>query len=253
MNVAVNPCLRCRRRTSPGEAGIAVRRRHCRSELPGVRHRSEHPWRRREMAHPHRNRPGHVRADAPAARTSHARAARARAPSALPSDQWRAAASTFTTVQPPVKPLAMGLGPVAAPWLDIAKTLEQTLRRVTLLAVDLAVPLQPGVDDPGEGVQLRSLDRRLAPKAGWNRERQHLADAVARNVELSRRLSLAQALGTSQTKLPISTVMILPPSLKPAGKDMGGRLLRRPQRARPAPTLADFLTAVLTPKQSIAC
>jgi len=51
----------------------------------------------------------------------------------------------------------------------------------------------------------------------------------------------------------MSTVMILPPSLKPAGKDMGGRLLRRPQRARPAATLADFLTAVLTPKQSIAC
>jgi len=41
-------------------------------------------------------------------------------------------------------------------------------------------------------------------------------------------------------------MMILPPSLKPAGKDIGGRLLRRPQRAHPAATLADSLTAVLS-------
>jgi len=125
-------------------------------------------------------------------------------------------------VQPPAKPLAIGLGPVAAPWLDIAKTLEQTLRRVTLLAVDLAVPLRPGVDDPGEGVQLRPLDRRLAPIAGRNRERQHLADAVARDVEVSRRLSLAHALGTSQRNLPIHLHGDDPPALPEACRERHG-------------------------------
>ena len=128
----------------------------------------------------------------------------------------------------------------------VAQPLEHPLGRVPLLAVNPAIPLQPAVDDQRESVQLRPLHGRCAPVAGRNRERQDLADTVARDVEMPCRLPLAHAFRTSQPNLPIHVHGDDPHAL-PAirGKDIGGRLLRRPQRAHPAATVADFLTAVL--------
>ena len=110
-------------------------------------------------------------------------------------------------------------------------------------------PSQPAIGDLGEPVQLRPLHGDRSPIAGRNRKRRHLPDAVARDVEMPRRLPLAHALRTSQTNLP-THVQGYDPRALPAvrGKSMGGRLLRRPQRPHPAATVADFLTAVLTPR-----
>ena len=127
----------------------------------------------------------------------------------------------------------------------IAKPLEHPLRRVALFAVDLAITLQPTVDDPGEGIQLRPLDRCRPPITGRDRERHHLADAVARDVEMPRGFSLAHALRTGQPNLPIQIHGENPPALPVARKGKGGRLLRRPQQAHPDATVADFRTAVL--------
>jgi len=133
----------------------------------------------------------------------------------------------------------------------IAEPLEHPLRRMSLLAMDLAVAFQPAVDDPGERVQLRSLHRRRPPVSGRNRERHHLGHAVARDVEMPRSLSLAHALRTSQPNLPIQVHGENPPALpSKSRKDKGGRLLCRPQQGHPAATVADFCTAVLTRQSS---
>ena len=128
----------------------------------------------------------------------------------------------------------------------VAKPLEHPLRRVALLAMDLPITVQPTVDDPGEGIQLRPLDRCRPPISGRDRKRHHLADAVARDVEMPRRLSLAHALGTGQPNPPIQVHGENPPALPVARKGKGGRLLRRPQQGHPAATVADFCTAVLS-------
>ena len=81
--------------------------------------------------------------------------------------------------------------------------LEHPLRRVALLVVDLAITLQPAVDDPGEAIQLRSLHRRL-PREMLN------CRAASRWLMPS-----AQA---SRTLRYMSTVKILPPSLQHAAR-----------------------------------
>jgi len=65
-----------------------------------------------------------------------------------------------------VKPLAMGLGPVAAPWLDFAQTIKYPPGGMVLLAMHIPVPVQPGVDDLGEPVQFWALDRNRPPVTG---------------------------------------------------------------------------------------
>ncbi len=45
------------------------------------------------------------------------------------------------------------------------KPLMNRFGRVPLLAVPRLIAAQPGVDDLGEPIQLRALDRRLAPVA----------------------------------------------------------------------------------------
>jgi hypothetical protein len=62
---------------------------------------------------------------------------------------------------------------------------------------------------------------------------------------MPRRFSLAHALGTGQPNFPIQIHGENPPALPVARKGKGGRLLRRPQQAHPAATVADFRTAVL--------
>jgi hypothetical protein len=63
---------------------------------------------------------------------------------------------------------------------------------------------------------------------------------------MPRRLTLAHALSTGQPNLPIQIHSENPPALPVTRKGKGGRLLRRPQQAHPAATVAYFRTAVLT-------
>ena len=102
-------------------------------------------------------------------------------------------------------------------------------------------------DDPGEGIQLRPLDPCRPPITGRNRERHHVTDAVAQDVEMPRRLPLTYALSTGQPNLPLQIHRENPPPLPVARKGKDGRLLHRPQQAHPATTVADFHTAVLSP------
>ena len=69
---------------------------------------------------------------------------------------------------------------------------------------------------------------------------------------MPRRLSLAHALGTGQPHFPIQVHGENPPTLPVARKGKGGRLLRRPQQAHPAATMADFRTAVLSQDSEIS-
>src|SRR6056297_2809548 len=62
---------------------------------------------------------------------------------------------------------------------------------------------------------------------------------------MPRRLTLAHALSAGQPNLPIQIHSENPPTLPVTRKGKGGRLLRRPQKAHPAATVADFRTAVL--------
>lgn len=70
-----------------------------------------------------------------------------------------------------------------------------------LLAMNILVAVEPAVDDRGEPIQLRPLDKRRPPEAGRDRKRHGLVDSVARNVEMARRSALAHAVGTGQTNL----------------------------------------------------
>jgi hypothetical protein len=63
---------------------------------------------------------------------------------------------------------------------------------------------------------------------------------------MPRRLALAHALSTGQPNFPIQIHGENPPALPVARKGKGGRLLRRPQQAHSAATVADFRAAVLT-------
>jgi len=74
---------------------------------------------------------------------------------------------------------------------------------MVLLAMDILVALEPGIDDLGEAIQLRSFDRPLSPVAGWCRERQYLVDTVTRDVEMTRSRALAHAVGAGQTNLQV--------------------------------------------------
>lgn len=98
----------------------------------------------------------------------------------------------------------------------VAQPLIHPLRCVALLAMHIPIAVKPGVDDPGEGIQLRPLHCRLPPVARRNRERHHLADAVARDIEMPRRLPLAHTLRTGQPNLPVHIHGNDPPALPAA-------------------------------------
>src|SRR5690606_9770239 len=95
----------------------------------------------------------------------------------------------------------------------LAKTVKYPLRRMTLLARNLTVPVQPRIDDRNERFQLRPPHRSRAPVAGWLRIRQHLADRVARYVEMLRRLALAHSFIASQANPQIKFHGVNPSSL----------------------------------------
>ena len=216
MDVAVDPGLGRRRRIGPHKAGVTVRQVHD-EEMRLLLHAADDHHRLAEIGlrMPRRMRQRH----------EHLAAAPLALPHVILHDRVAADEAVL-----------------------IAKPLEHPLRGVPLFAVNLAITLQPAIDDPGEPVQLRPLHRGRPPVARGNREGQHLADAVARDAEMPGRLSLAHAFRTSQTNLAIhlhgDDLPALPSNCR---KDKSGRLLRRPQRGQPAAPVADFSTAVLTP------
>ena len=123
----------------------------------------------------------------------------------------------------------------------IAQTVEDPLRRVTLLARAIGVLAQPRIDDLGEPVELRPLHRRGPPVAGRHRMHDHLVDAVARDAEVARDGALAHALPeVGAANLPIQLHGENAPALPAARDGKRGRLLRRPPRAHPAATVAAF-------------
>jgi len=147
-------------------------------------------------------------------------------------------------VSPPVTPRAIGLGPVAAAWLDVAQTIRCPLGGTVLLAVPIRVPVEPRIDDRGKPIRLRPIDRRPAPKARGRRERQYLVHTVARDVEVACRRALVPAVGAGQTNLPAKFHGVSKPAMLSQEKQ-SGRLSRRPPQAYRAATLTDFCTAVL--------
>ena len=73
----------------------------------------------------------------------------------------------------------------------VAKTLEDPLRRVVLLAVNRSVVFQNKVDHVGEPIQLRALRWHSAPVARWFRMPQHLLHRLTRYAKSTGRLPLA--------------------------------------------------------------
>ncbi|CUH39810.1 hypothetical protein JSE7799_02538 [Jannaschia seosinensis] len=220
VDVAINPGFRCRRGISAHKAGIAVRQVHdeeMRLLLDAVD--DDHRLAKVGLGMTGRMRQRHEHLSA--------------APLALPH-------------------VVLHDRIAAGETMLIAEPFEQPLRRVPLLAMDLAIAIQPAVDDPGEPVQLRPLHGRRSPVSWRNRERQHLLNAVARNPEVMRRRPLAHALRTGQSHLTIQVHGENPPALPAAREGKGGRLLRRPQQAHPAATVADFCTAVLSWSSSVS-
>ena len=94
-----------------------------------------------------------------------------------------------------------------------AKAVEHTLRRMALLARNRPVPFQPAIDDRYERFQLRSPHRGAATVTGRHRIRQHLANRVARYVEMLRCLALAHAFRTRQTNPQVKFHGVNPSSL----------------------------------------
>lgn len=76
----------------------------------------------------------------------------------------------------------------------LPQPVENPLRGVALLSRAVQVLAQPSVDDLGEPVELRPLDRRRPAIAGRHGVHDHLVDAVARDAEVTRDGALAHAL-----------------------------------------------------------
>ena len=80
-------------------------------------------------------------------------------------------------------------GQTAAIVMLVAQTLENPLRRVTLLRRPALILFQNPVNHPHEGVQLRTHRRSAAPVTRWHRERHHLRHRPGVNAKTTRRLA----------------------------------------------------------------
>jgi len=119
--------------------------------------------------------------------------------------------------------------------------------RVALFVRRLHILIQPMLDRRNKRVQLRPSDRRLPLIAGRCRIRHHLGNAVARYVEMLRCLTPHHPFRDRQANLEI----LIPRCRSPvpaftADKEIGGRILLRPQQDYPAATVGDFCTAALS-------
>src|SRR6202008_3498322 len=110
---------------------------------------------------------------------------------------------------------------------------KNPLGRVTLLAVLASVIAQPLLDDLGEPVQLRPLDRRLPPIPRRYRKTQHLLHALARNPKVTRRLARTHPVPYGETNLQIQFHGENAPALPDARKGKRGPFRPRPARGLP--------------------
>ena len=106
-------------------------------------------------------------------------------------------------------------GVTAAEPVLVAKTLEDPVRRVTLLArhVRIRVRLQDRVNDAGEPVQLGPPDRLRPPVSRRRRIAQHLLHRPAVDAEPTARLAMAQTLvdnRQSNRRIELHAVHLLP-------------------------------------------
>ena len=85
----------------------------------------------------------------------------------------------LAAAQPLAADIVLDDGVAALEAVLIAKTLEDPLRRVTLLAMTMPVLFQYPVDDRDERIQLRTPRRRATAIARRNRKLQHFANRLA--------------------------------------------------------------------------
>ena len=116
---------------------------------------------------------------------------------------------------PPGTHIVLHDGVTAAEPVLVAKTLEDPVRRVTLLArhLRIRVRLQDRVDDAGEPVQLRPPHRLRPPVARRRRIAQHLLHRPAVDAEPPARLVMAQPLvdnRQSNRRIELHAVHLLP-------------------------------------------
>src|SRR4029453_16501572 len=109
----------------------------------------------------------------------------------------------------------------------VPQPIKNPLGGVTLLAVLTVVVAQPLVDDLGEPVQLRPLDRCRPPIPRRHRKTQHLLYAFARNPKVPCCLPRTHPVPNGETDLQIQFHGENAPALPAARKGKTGRVLLR--------------------------
>ncbi len=155
MDVTIRPRLRRRRRVGPDETDIALWQVHHKEmgfvlDAPDDRHRLA------KIRHRVTRRVGK--------RHEHLVVALFAFPDIIPHD-----------------------GVAAGEAMLVPQPVKYTLRRMALLGQHLLVVLEPPFDDRDEAFQFRPSNRLLAPVTRRSRKLQHLAHALARNVEIASR------------------------------------------------------------------
>ena len=110
-------------------------------------------------------------------------------------DMTRRAGQWHEQLPPPKPPIANPMlydRLLAREAMFVAKTLEDPLRRVMLLAVNRSVLFQNTVDDIREGGQLRALRWLASPISRWLRMPQHLPHRLTRYAKPACSFALAQ-------------------------------------------------------------
>ncbi len=121
----------------------------------------------------------------------------------------------LAAAQPLAADIVLDDGIAALEAVLIAKTFEDTLRRVTLLAMTMPILFQDLIDDRGEPIQLRTKRRGAAAIARGNREPQHLANRLAVQPKYPRRLVNTHPADTTRAANPrIQLHSIHPPRLR---------------------------------------
>ena len=118
-------------------------------------------------------------------------------------DREIATVAAFLTDHRTIKVLSRDRGGDYGEAAFVPQPVEHPLGRVALLARHLSVLVESMIDRRNKRIQLRPAHRRLPSKAGWRRIRQHLANTVARYVEVLRRRALRHPFRARQTDLQI--------------------------------------------------
>ena len=146
VDMAIHPCLRRRCGIGPHEAAIAVRQVH--DEEVGLLFDGEpvSAIGPRTMASDHHDGFAEIRLRVPrrvGERHEH-----------------------LSTPPPPIPDIVLDDRVAASEAMLFAPPIKHPPGGMVLLAMHVPIPVEPGVDDLGEPIQLRPLDRNLAPVAG---------------------------------------------------------------------------------------